>query len=813
MIKPFVLLAVISNVAFSSAILSNSSQVKAVEKESLICTLGSFSTNNFYSQGEDSAAKIYQEENGNQFIRLSYDSAKKFTYSSFYFVNSETFAEKGSYVLKFDYRISDSFTTNNIFCSIFESEKSSRSETTTIASSKEVLESCSEPIIGSTWKRASFSLILEKAKSRDYNVLKIGFNTMSKSNNFLDIDNIQLCKDEDITFNETINVTEYISTGVKSLCDFQDVKSSFESPSNSFSVLGDETGNHFGKLNAINGKSSVKIYAANYMSENKRTFEFKVKKGPNFNGTLCLYSTASSTNPTFDLSTVGNEWAIISDKYNVKDKTSDYLSLEFTSSNNDPDNYLLIDDMYAIYNSDRNLINDAGDFESLEQNLPSGTSWYYDDRLFMKTPNTKIIYEGIDNKVLKVYEDAVSTNFTVKVNPNIYKTGWYEMKFKVKGGSEFYTNNIGYRLYGSTASFTNAAITGDQVVMQDNDYMSFVNEWGEITTQFHINANEPAFYVGVNFWVFFHNDQAQYKSVNNYCLFDDIRIYEQNPVTGELGPNLIDENNSNIANFRVDQGVQNMGFLTLDGYDYTQTIIDEKCLEQFNEGYSMAICSKYQNYWGTVSYDVPAKIVKEDGYHASMLTYDGLNITKTYSSMTYLFNEKELKTKKRYLFEFDYKLQVSTTKPTNVARVAFTGAKNLDDFMIDLLDKTPGTYSTLGVNRYLYDYTISANDSGWNHVRLTFAPDYDFKMRVNSIRFLIDAKFDTNNKLFFSNIKLMEHSDVKYDDITPVVHVTDNNNLVWILVGSIGGGVLLAGGAVAAIILIKKKKGRIQNEK
>lgn len=194
-----------------------------------------------------------------------------------------------------------------------------------------------------------------------------------------------------------------------------------------------------------------------------------------------------------------------------------------------------------------------------------------------------------------------------------------------------------------------------------------------------------------------------------------------------------------------------------------------------------------------------------------MLTYDGLNITKNYSSLTHLFNIHELQTTKRYLFEFDYRLEISTQEPTTIARVAFLGPNNLDDYMIDLLDKDPGTYATQGVNKHVYDYTIVANGDGWNHVRLTFTPDYDFKARVNSLRFLIDAKFDDNNKLFLSNIKIVEHSNVPYNAITPAIVVKDNKAVVWISLTA--GTLVIASAGVATPLILKKKKRRLLNEK
>lgn len=600
MLKALILLLLTYNLAFSGNSLFKESAISNAHatSDTLVCTLGAFSTNGFYSQPEDSAAKIYEESNGNQYVKLTYDAVTKCIYSSFYIINSEIFSESGTYMLEFDIRFNADFETNNFFYTILESSRSSRAETATMAASKDALEEVITEIPNSSWRHAMFPIILSRAHARDYDTLKIGFNTMKKENNFIDIDNISLRKGEDITFNETVNVNEYIEPGLQSLGDFEDVPAGFPSPTNSFSVEFDGVSNHYGKLNAINGVSIVNIYAKDYMSANRRTFEFKVKKGPAFSGTLQLYASDTSTNPTFDLSNASvNEWVVVSGRYNVKDTASEYLSLQLTSTNNNPDNYLLIDDIYALYGDERNLINVGADFEAVSDKAINGTDWFYNQRLHIDAPDTKVVYEG-GGKALKVYKDAISTNFTLKLNPDIYETGWYKLTFKLKGGSNFYTNNIGYRLYASTASFTNKAVTGDTEVVKDNEYLSFINKWGEVDANFYINANEEATYLGLNIWVFFHNNNPEYQSDNNYCLFDDIEIYKQNPTTGEMGPNLIDENKRSVSGFNENQGIRYEGFLNLDEYDYTKTIIDEKSLEQFNENYVFSDCSKLQNYWG-----------------------------------------------------------------------------------------------------------------------------------------------------------------------------------------------------------------------
>lgn len=808
MLKLLALLSLISSLAFGGALAAKEPAVTkaAGNSDTLVCTLGNFSTNGFYTDGSDSAAKIYQESNGNQYVKLSYNTQTSYANkkSSFYAVSSQTIAPlSGTYTLEFDVRFDENFDTTSLYYSVFESGRTSRSEGATMAASRVALEESVTPIVGSTWKHAVFPVILVGAHYRSYDAIKIGFDTLGKATNYIDIDNIELRKGEDLTFNETINVNEYIREGYKSLGDFEDVPEGFPSPTDTFSVEYDGVSNHYGKLRAINGVSSVDIYAKGYMSANRRTFEFKAKKGPAFDGTLQLFASDTSTNPTFDLSAVStDEWTVVSGRYNVKDTESDYLSLRLTSTNEDPDNYLLIDEMYAIYGEDRNLINVGADFTVVGDHLPESNDWLYDYRLHTLSPDNHVVYREDGGKALKLYREThIAPNFTLKLNPNIYADpGWYKLVFKIKGGPDFYTNNIGYRLFCTTESFTNKAITSDVTIIGESDHYKYIDKWDSASGTFYLNNDEPAQYLGLNMWFFLHNDKEQYRSPDNYCLIDDIQIFKQNPMTGEVGPNLIDQDVSTIAGFDAMQGVQYDGVLGLDGYEHSKPIIAKNSLEQFEENYVFTSFSPEQNYWGSTELDIPAKIVKEDGYHAALLTFDEMNITKNFSSMAHLLTVDELEATKRYVLEFDYKTEISTVDPSRVIRVAFVGSANLDEYMINLLDRGPGTYQTVGVNRHMYDYVITSNGDGWNHVRMVFEPDHGFKVRVNSIRFLLDSKLETGNKFYLSNIALIEHSATPYG-FTPAVQ----GNVGWIVAGSVVGA-LAIGGAVTVPIVLKKRK-------
>ena len=97
-------------------------------------------------------------------------------------------------ILEFDVRFDENFDTTSLYYSVFESGRTSRSEGATMAASRVALEESVTPIAGSTWKHAVFPVILVGAHYRSYDAIKIGFDTLGKATNYIDIDNIELRK-------------------------------------------------------------------------------------------------------------------------------------------------------------------------------------------------------------------------------------------------------------------------------------------------------------------------------------------------------------------------------------------------------------------------------------------------------------------------------------------------------------------------------------------------------------------------------------------------------------------------------------------
>ena len=56
----------------------------------------------------------------------------------------------------------------------------------------------------------------------------------------------------------------------------------------------------------------------------------------------------------------------------------------------------LIDEMYAIYGEDRNLINVGADFTVVGDHLPESNDWLYDYRLHTLSPITMLFIEKME---------------------------------------------------------------------------------------------------------------------------------------------------------------------------------------------------------------------------------------------------------------------------------------------------------------------------------------------------------------------------------------------------------------------------------
>jgi len=451
-----------------------------------------------------------------------------------------------------------------------------------------------------------------------------------------------------------------------------------------------------------------------------------------------------------------------------------------------------------------------GDFQAFEDEYDFGEEgWHAAETYYANgdASDNEIVSFG-NNRVLKMFTSTgASTTITKALNLAVSKSGWYKLSFKAKAGANFYTDNIGFRISDETG---NGAHVGETIMP-----FSAINkeDWVTIEAPFYVNHNSSSPWINLDLWVFTHNDNVEHQSDNNYLLIDDIQIMKK-ASGGEWSENLFAK--GNISGFKESQGqkVENVVYGELiKKYPYVKHVIDIHALEQFETGKKLMTNCVEQDWWGTVSEDIGAEMVDIDGYHAALLTHDGKQVTKTFSSLSYVFNFVEFSTQKYYTLDFDYKIDI---EDTDVIRVAFIGSENLDDYMINLVEATTGVNYTEGVNKDLYSYVIEEKEDGWCHLRLIFKPNIDFKSRVTTLRFLNQTNFNQNNKFYVANIELTEYSDTEY----PAYALDNNQETKAVAQDSVIGiigivGIALTLLVIGAIVIGQKRKesGSDKNEK
>lgn len=503
----------------------------------------------------------------------------------------------------------------------------------------------------------------------------------------------------------------------------------------------------------------------------------------------------------------GSEWKRLTYYFTVDDYyQSFYECFKFGFNTlNKKDNFIDIDNIAIsianemTFNEENIAVN--GDFENFVDGYQLNTNgWHNNDSLYVEDRLENSIVSEDGNKVLKLYtSNHNDTNITKGLKLDVAEEGWYKLSFKAKGGTSFKTDNIGFRIYDS-----NGLMVSDTAV---NYNKISSRKWNTIETLFYVNNNSMPQWINLNLWVFTNNQTEA--NPDNYLLIDDV-VINKNISGGEFGKNLFKA--GEIVEFDARKG-QKIHDITYDSmvveYPYFKEIISKDALLQFETGKKFIETCKEQNYFGTIGYDVSAVMVDKDGYHSVLLTYDGKQLTKTFASFSYLLDLVEMSTKKYYVLEFDYLADVVDTDGINVS---FIGNDNKDDFLIDLLNCQEGYNKTIGYNRNVYTYEIISGSNGWKHCRLVFRPDIEFKERVTALRFLLNANYNQDNKLFLANIALNEYSNTEYENeivsgqtVEPEV---DNNSLIiWIVVGAV------AVISVSTVVIVLKKKGGNRREK
>mgnify|MGYP002529179982 CR=1 FL=1 len=513
--------------------------------------------------------------------------------------------------------------------------------------------------------------------------------------------------------------------------------------------------------------------------------------------------------------TENSEWKRLSFTFTIDDfylKSYQYFKFGFNTMGLEK-NYMDIDNIRISlctpmeFGTENIDIDKNGDFESFDGAYAfDKTGWHGDQTYYVSESgleNQVISMDG--NRVLKLYtSDKPSTSITKALHLNAAKKGWYKLVFKAKGGANFYTNNLGFRI--NDKSGTGAHVGETRMTYTDINSQ----DWVTVEAPFYVEKTSQSPWLNLDLWVFTHNDDAGYHSDDNYLLVDDIKIVKL-VSGGEYGENLFA--NGDISGFKSSQGRKTYSILfgsLVKDYPYTKDVIPMDALDQFEAGKKFVPNRAEENWWGTTSNDISAQMVDVEGYHAALLSYDGKQMTKTFSSLSYMFYLTEFSTKKYYTLEFDYKLEMAST---DVVRVAFIGSQNQDDYMMNLAKAVVGVNYTEGVNKDLYSYMVEEKGDGWYHLRLIFQPNIDFKSRVTTLRFLNYTNFDQENKLYVANIQLTEYSDTEYpvfDSYTATEPILPESGSEKNIAGMLGIAGMI--GSIAALtvifVVVMIKKGR-----
>lgn len=570
---------------------------------------------------------------------------------------------------------------------------------------------------------------------------------------------------------------------------------------------------YFSVADQINGNGTYKL-------------EFDIRASDDFVTSNCFvglmrenltqplaWTVATSKQAIDQMETVEDGFRKVTLEFRIEDYYSNFykflkIGYDCTSAPSgylDVDNIRLYKGSELVYDESVNADDTiGGDFENFELLVSNGDSyvfsnpgWTLDNSYYNLTGYTEnVVLCENGNHYLKLYtSNKADTTITKSLSVNGMKeAGWYKLKLDLKGGEDFYSDNIGFRLQSADQKGYHAAETyiAPSSVKR--------GQWTSVEVEFYVPRTSASAWINFDLWVFLRNNEDGHKSENNYILVDNICFYKaENSI--EFGENLLP--NGNVEGFKASQGRQEVPLLSTDDYTYSRPLIAEGFLRSYVPGTKLTTAWENQNYLGTIELDVPPVFEEVDGYYAMKLIHDGKSVVKTYASATYMLHAFDFSIKNCYKLSFNYKSQVDDA---SILRFAFVSNDNEDDFMIDLYDAVVGENKTKGVNKNIYTYVVTDNGDGWKHVELIFKPDIGFKTRVNSMRFLLMTNFNENNQLYIADFALTEYS---YNELRPLVtdpKVGDNqqedtpNYLVPVLCS-----VVVVAGLAGAGVLIRKK--------
>ena len=404
-----------------------------------IVELSSLAINGFLSQEEDSAGAIYQQENGNQYIKLAYSTAP---YSSFYFESVECISQNGTYKFEADIRYSQTLDTDNIFINIFGENGAINK---TIAESKSELDAIVTPSSTEGWSKLTTYFTITDYYQKFYECLKFGYNTKENKTNYLDIDNIKISFNSSMEFND-INLDanrngDFESFEANTLLNQEDwqcndtyyIKDKLEN-----SII-EENGNKVLKLytSDSNHTSITKGINPSITTGGWYRLSFKAKGGSKFKtdniGYRMIGSNGSVVKDTIiDFSKINSkDWIELSSLFYIYPTTeAQWLNLSlWVFTNNDKrkseNNYLLIDDIKIT------SVKDEGEF---------GQNLFYNGEI-------KDFYESQGRVIHNISKQYVYNNFPYRkeiISNDVLKQFDVNKKFAENSKEQYYWGTVSY---------------------------------------------------------------------------------------------------------------------------------------------------------------------------------------------------------------------------------------------------------------------------------------------------------------------------------------------------------------------------------
>lgn len=769
-------------------IVGSKNEVMALESQKHIVELTDYSINSFYAFELDDAADIY-EEDGNQFIKLT---NKGKDYSSFYFESVDFLDRNASYRIEMDLRYDDNFDTTNLFVGLLTSNLS-QPRAWTIATSKSDLDSKVLAEEQNGYKHLVFDFSIEDYYSYFYKFIKIGFKNEENEHIFLDVDNIKIYRGTEMSFTEE-NIDKSIpgdfENFVKDDNYLGDIEWVFEDDNTCLKITGEK------EINILE-----KVLAKETNQVRNYSLEFSVKKSEKFSGSLSFEIPNAKVNETnIDISNISTTWSTVTIDFTPKVNTNltSELILYFKTNNPSVDNFIMIDNFKIIRKSNQENIDALynGDVENSSYNLDQA-EWTEDHSYYLlQNDLDNQIVRTKEGQVLKLYsENDESTSITKYMDVDaLNHSGWYKITLDVKAGSEAFIECLGFRLQADK-----------QIGYYVDEYLFNVDSinqygWTTLEAKFYIEEQINPAWINLDIWYFNRADLLENQSENNYLLIDNIEVFSAiNEI--EYIDNLFA--NGIIEGFSKEQGRTIHDVISVSEFEYSRDLLSRNCWDIFEIGTKLDVCTKDQNYFGTIELDIPAEKVLEENYNAFLLSYDGKQLVKNYSTLTYILHYFDFSVNNTYKISFDYKIE---NADSNIIRFAFVGLDNYDDYMLNLYEAKIGENLTQGVNKDIYTYIISENGDGWLHAELVFKPNAEFKTRVNSFRFLLSNNFNTENKFYVANLELKEYSDEPLEPLVERVEPVDSKNYLPIIIVSSISIVMLLGTMTCIIIFIKKRK-------